>query len=78
MVALPIWGGEEESVAMLAVKLIIFVIIALAGAVFALQGANILTDSPVMSGRPVWTYIGIALVLVGLAGVIWSFRGRRA
>ncbi len=59
------------------VKTLIFVLVALAGAVFALQGANVLTDSPVMSGRPVWLYIGSALVLVGLAGLVWTFRGRR-
>ena len=36
------------------------------GTVFALQGANILTDSPVMSGNPTYIYVGAALAILGL------------
>jgi uncharacterized membrane protein HdeD (DUF308 family) len=60
------------------IKTIIAVLLVLVGAVFALQGANVLTDSPVMSGRPTWLYIGVAMVLVGLVGLYWThFRKRR-
>jgi hypothetical protein len=47
------------------------------GAVFALQGANVITGSAVMSGVPRWTYIGIALIVFGLATLFWAFRARR-
>ncbi len=54
----------------------IYVLLILVGAVFALQGANILTDSAVMSGLPLWLYIGIALVVVGLVGLVRTFVSR--
>lgn len=59
------------------IKTIIAVLFVLVGAVFALQGANVLTDSPVMSGRPTWLYIGVALVLIGLAGLYWTYFWKR-
>ena len=63
---------------MTVLKTIIAVIVILVGAVFALQGANVLQDSPVMSGHPTWLWIGLALVVVGLAGLYLIFRRRRA
>ena len=54
-------------------KTVIAVLLIIVGAVFALQGANIITNSPVMSGHPRWLYIGLALVVVGLAGLYWTY-----
>ena len=56
---------------------IVAALIAIVGAIFALQGANVLTNSPVMSGKPTWLYIGIAMVIIGLIGVAWSYARRR-
>jgi len=59
------------------VRIVIWIVVLLVGATFALQGGGVLMDSPVMSGKPVWLYIGIALVVVGLAGLIWTALTRR-
>ena len=59
------------------IKTIIAVLLVLVGAVFALQGANVLTDSPVMSGRPTWLYIGAMMVVVGLVGLYWTYFWKR-
>jgi uncharacterized membrane protein HdeD (DUF308 family) len=60
------------------VRIVSFCVVAVAGAVFALQGANVLTNSPVMSGRPLWLYIGLIMVVVGLAGLVWTMRAARS
>jgi hypothetical protein len=44
------------------------------GAMWSLQGANVLLGS-VMSGQPLWLYIGIATLVAGV-GVLWWFNFR--
>jgi hypothetical protein len=44
------------------------------GAVWILQGANVLGGS-FMSGQSEWLYIGVALVIAGIGGLWWvNFR----
>lgn len=50
------------------------ILLILLGAVWILQGANILGGS-VMSGQSQWLYIGIVVALVG-AGLVWFARRR--
>ena len=52
-------------------------ILIFAGAVFALQGADVITNSPVMSGHPRWIYIGLAMVVGGIAVLFFAYVGRR-
>lgn len=59
------------------VKTIVGVVMLLAGAVWTLQGANILGGS-VMSGQSQWLYIGIVVGLAGLALLYWTHLRRRA
>jgi|1185.fasta_scaffold1153630_2 hypothetical protein len=54
---------------------VILVVVAAVGVVWALQGANIMGGS-VMSGQSTWLYVGIALAIVGVAGLIWFNRRR--
>jgi len=54
---------------------IVGIILVLLGAVWALQGSNLIGGS-IMSGQSQWLYIGIVVVIVGL-GVIWWVRRRR-
>jgi uncharacterized membrane protein HdeD (DUF308 family) len=56
---------------------IVGVVVALLGAVWTLQGANILGGS-VMSGQSQWLYIGIVLIVVGIAIIYWFNRGPRS
>ncbi len=55
---------------------VVAVIVALAGAAFALQGLRVL-PSPVMYGEPSWIVIGSAMVLAGIAVLsrIWRRSG---
>ena len=50
------------------------VIAIIVGAVWILQGVNILGGS-FMSGQPLWLYIGIAVVIAGLIG-LWRVNFR--
>jgi hypothetical protein len=50
------------------------IIALLVGAVWILQGANILGGS-FMSGQPLWLYIGIALAITGAVG-LWRVNRR--
>ncbi len=54
---------------------IIGIVLILLGAVWTLQGANVLAGS-VMSGQSQWLYIGIALLVVGAVTLWWTYRGR--
>ena len=54
---------------------IVGVVLLLMGAVWTLQGANVLAGS-VMSGQSQWLYIGIVLVVVGLVLLYWTNRRR--
>jgi hypothetical protein len=51
------------------------ILLMLLGAVWILQGANILAGS-VMSGQSQWLYIGIVVVLAGAGLLYWLRRGR--
>ena len=53
---------------------IVGILLMLLGAVWILQGANILGGS-VMSGQSQWLYIGIVVALVG-AGLVYFVRRR--
>ena len=46
------------------------------GAVFILQGTNVIHGSG-MSGEGKWAVFGAVLVLVGLACIAWAVRRRR-
>lgn len=53
-------------------------ILVVVGIIFALQGANVLRGSSLMSGRPLWEVVGIILIIVGLIlGWLGAARGRR-
>jgi protein-S-isoprenylcysteine O-methyltransferase Ste14 len=56
------------------IMIIVGVILLLMGVVFALQGANVITGSSVMSGNSNYIYIGGVVALVGLVLLIWASR----
>ena len=47
-------------------SIVVGLLLLLFGAVFALQGANVLKGSAVMSGNPTYIYVGGALVVIGV------------
>lgn len=53
--------------------LVVGILVALAGAVFALQGAGILPGS-YMTGDPLWLVIGLVMLPLGLAMAWWARR----
>jgi Mg2+ and Co2+ transporter CorA len=55
---------------------IIGIILILIGAVWTLQGSNVIGGS-VMSGQSQWVYIGIVIAIVGVLLAIWSRTRRR-
>lgn len=57
------------------VKTIVGVLLVLIGALWILQGANIVGGS-VMSGQSQWLYIGIVAGLAGLALLYWTHLRR--
>jgi hypothetical protein len=59
------------------VMLIVGVLLVLAGAVWALQGAGILPGS-VMSGQGFWLGAGIVAVLIGIGLILAGLRMRPA
>jgi hypothetical protein len=50
---------------------IVSVIVLLIGALWTLQGLNVLAGS-VMSGQTQWLVIGLILVVVGILGLWWT------
>jgi hypothetical protein len=52
------------------------VLLCAVGAVFILQGTNLIHGSG-MSGEGRWVVIGAVVVLVGLACIAWAARRRR-
>lgn len=58
------------------VKTIAGIVLLLIGALWILQGANIVGGS-VMSGQSQWLYIGIVVALAGLALLYWTHLRRR-
>jgi hypothetical protein len=59
---------------MKAVGLIIAALLILPGAIFTLQGANILPGS-FMTGDPTWLVIGLIMVAAGVVVLVRSLRG---
>lgn len=51
------------------------VLVALVGAIFALQGVGVLPGST-MTGDPKWAVIGAVMVVVGVAGIVYGLRRR--
>lgn len=54
--------------------LIAGIIVFLMGVVFALQGANVIGGSPLMSGNPEYIYIGGVVAIIGTALIALSSR----
>lgn len=54
---------------------IVGVVMVLRGAIWVLQGSNMIGGS-VMSGESRWTIIGVIVALVGLAVLWWANRRR--
>ncbi len=50
---------------------IVGIVCLLIGALWTLQGANVLAGS-MMSGQSQWLYIGIVLIVIGLAALYWT------
>jgi hypothetical protein len=51
-------------------------LLALFGTVFALQGANVLKGSAVMSGNSTYIYVGAVPVILGLVVVVAGARSK--
>jgi hypothetical protein len=56
--------------------IVVGALMALAGAVWTLQGFNLLAGSP-MSGVTLWAVVGPIVAVIGLALVIVGVRARR-
>jgi len=54
--------------------LILGVLLLLAGTVFSLQGANVITGSSLMSGNSTYIYVGAIVAIIGLALLALSIR----
>ena len=54
--------------------LVVGVILLLMGIVFALQGANVITGSSVMSGNSTYIYVGAIVAIIGLVLLAWASR----
>ena len=54
--------------------LIVGVLLLLAGIVFSLQGANVITGSSLMSGNPTYIYVGAIVAVVGLVLIALAAR----
>ncbi len=51
------------------------IVLRLAGAVWIAQGTNALHGSG-MSGHGVWAVLGVVLIVIGLALLVWALRIR--
>jgi hypothetical protein len=56
--------------------IIVGVILILLGVLWTLQGSNVLAGS-VMSGHSQWLYIGIVMIVVGVAELWWTLGRKR-
>ena len=54
---------------------IIGILLILAGAIFFLQGVNVLPGS-IMTGDPQWTINGSIMIVVGIGLLVWARRRR--
>jgi multisubunit Na+/H+ antiporter MnhG subunit len=59
------------------VPIIVGVLFVLLGAVWVLQGTNVLTQSAVMSGHSLWTVIGAILGVVGIVLIVLEATRKR-
>jgi hypothetical protein len=57
--------------------LVIGAVLAIAGAVWILQGLNLLGQSGGMNGQHIWAIIGAICVLAGLGFIAAGLRARR-
>ena len=55
---------------------IVGIIFILFGGIWTLQGANILKGSAVMSGQSQWMWIGLAVIVLGIVALWWTYRRR--
>jgi divalent metal cation (Fe/Co/Zn/Cd) transporter len=54
--------------------LVVGILVLLAGIVFTLQGANVITGNGPMNGNSTYIYVGAVVAIIGLALVAWSTR----
>ncbi|KKC35071.1 hypothetical protein WH87_18125 [Devosia epidermidihirudinis] len=52
------------------------IVLLVIGGLWTLQGSNVIAGSA-MSGQSHWLYIGIVVLVAGIALLIWSVRERR-
>lgn len=57
-------------------KSLIGLLLLLFGAIWFLQGINVLKGSAVMSGHSEWTWIGLVVFLAGLVVMWWTWARR--
>ncbi len=57
--------------------LVVGIVLVLVGAIWILQGFNILRGS-VMSGRPVYSWLGLGVAVVGVILLLYNSRRRSA
>jgi divalent metal cation (Fe/Co/Zn/Cd) transporter len=55
--------------------LIVGVLLLLAGIVFSLQGADVITGSQLMSGNSTYIYVGAVVAIIGLVSLAVAWRG---
>jgi hypothetical protein len=55
--------------------IVVSVLLVLLGGLWILQGSNIVGGS-VMSGQSQWLWIGIVVLIAGVAGLWWTLRRR--
>ncbi|WP_189343804.1 MULTISPECIES: hypothetical protein [unclassified Mesorhizobium] len=58
------------------IKNLLALIVLAIGALWSLQGIGMIGGS-FMTGQSQWLYIGLAAMLIGLAGLVWANRGLR-
>jgi hypothetical protein len=54
------------------------IVLSLVGLVWIAQGTNALSGSKLMSGHGQYTLLGIVVLLIGLALLVWAARIRRS
>ncbi|RUX05973.1 MULTISPECIES: hypothetical protein [unclassified Mesorhizobium] len=58
------------------IKNLLALIVLAIGALWSLQGIGMIGGS-FMTGQSQWLYIGLATMLIGLAGLVWANRRLR-
>lgn len=58
------------------IKNLLALIVLAIGALWSLQGIGMIGGS-FMTGQSQWLYVGLAAMLIGLAGLVWANRGLR-